>query len=84
MVDLRRGKRIYGIVTVGERGQISIPKEARAEFDIKPGDKLIVAGFRRRGIHIMKAEHMREFALSVLEAFNEESMKNARGKSTPT
>jgi len=32
----------YGSVTVGERGQIVIPAEARAELGIKPGDKLIV------------------------------------------
>lgn len=32
----------YGSVTVGERGQIVIPAEARNELNIKPGDKLIV------------------------------------------
>ena len=32
----------YGSVTVGERGQIVIPAEARAAMDIKPGDKLLV------------------------------------------
>jgi AbrB family looped-hinge helix DNA binding protein len=30
-----------GSVTVGERGQIVIPKEAREEFDIQPGMKLL-------------------------------------------
>jgi hypothetical protein len=34
-------KYIYGVVTVGERGQIVIPKKARDQFNIKPGDKLI-------------------------------------------
>lgn len=32
----------YGSVTVGERGQIVIPAEARAELGIQPGDKLLV------------------------------------------
>lgn len=32
----------YGSVTVGERGQIVIPAEARAELSIKAGDKLLV------------------------------------------
>lgn len=32
----------YGAVTVGDRGQISIPVEARQELDIKAGDKLLV------------------------------------------
>lgn len=32
----------YGSVTVGERGQIVIPSEARADLAIKAGDKLLV------------------------------------------
>ncbi len=32
----------FGSVTVGERGQVVIPIEARQHFGIKPGDKLIV------------------------------------------
>lgn len=32
----------FGSVTVGERGQIVIPAEARAELGIKAGDKLLV------------------------------------------
>ncbi|MCC6685546.1 MAG: AbrB/MazE/SpoVT family DNA-binding domain-containing protein [Fimbriimonadaceae bacterium] len=32
----------YGSVTVGERGQVVIPAEARTEMGIKPGDKLLV------------------------------------------
>ena len=37
------GKNIWGTVTVGERGQIVIPKAARDRFGFKAGDKLIVA-----------------------------------------
>jgi len=44
MTEVEEGKHIYGIVTVGRRGQIVIPKEARDQFNIKPGDKLVVAG----------------------------------------
>ena len=32
----------YGSVTVGERGQVVIPADARKQFSIKPGDKLLV------------------------------------------
>ncbi len=32
----------YGTVTVGERGQIVVPAQARVDFDINPGDKLLV------------------------------------------
>ena len=37
-----RGKNIWGSVTIGERGQIVIPKAARESFGLKPGDRLIV------------------------------------------
>jgi AbrB family looped-hinge helix DNA binding protein len=32
----------YGAATVGERGQIVIPADARTALGIKPGDKLLV------------------------------------------
>lgn len=34
--------KIFGTVTVGERGQVVIPAEVRKVFKIKSGDKLIV------------------------------------------
>ena len=39
-------------VTVGEKGQFVIPKQARELFDIKPGDTLILLGDIERGIAI--------------------------------
>lgn len=38
--------------TVGEKGQIVIPKQAREVFGIKPGDTLILLGDIERGIAI--------------------------------
>ena len=38
--------------TVGERGQIVIPKQARELFGIKPGDTLLLLGDTKRGIAI--------------------------------
>lgn len=32
----------YGSATLGERGQVVIPAEARKDCDIQPGDKLLV------------------------------------------
>lgn len=34
--------KFYGLVTVGSRGQVVIPKNARKLLKIKAGDKLIV------------------------------------------
>ena len=38
--------------TVGEKGQIVIPKQARELFGIKPGDTLLLFGDDQRGIAI--------------------------------
>ena len=38
--------------TVGEKGQIVIPKQARDLFGIKPGDTLILFGDAEHGIAI--------------------------------
>ena len=46
-----KGKYIW-TVTVGKKGQIVIPKQAREIFDIKPGDNLIILADEERGIAI--------------------------------
>ena len=38
--------------TVGEKGQIVIPKQARDVFEIRPGDTLLLLGDEKRGIAI--------------------------------
>ena len=45
--------KFYASVTVGERGQIAIPAEARRELGIVPGTKLVVLGGSEKRILIM-------------------------------
>lgn len=49
------GKNIWGTVTVGERGQIVIPKAARDKFALKTGERLIVLS-DENGIALLPAE----------------------------
>ena len=49
-----KGKYIFGMVKVGDKGQIVIPAKARKVFDINPGDNLIVLGEEGQGIAIIK------------------------------
>jgi AbrB family looped-hinge helix DNA binding protein len=49
------GKYIFGVVKVGEKGQIVIPRDARKLYDINPGDALIVLG-DQRGMALLKTE----------------------------
>jgi len=58
-----RPGRIYGAATVGERGQIVLPAEARRELGIDPGDKVMVFGNRVNGsLVLMKADIFESFA----------------------
>ena len=47
---------LYGTTTVGEKGQIVIPAEARKAYDIEPGDKLVVAGKGNHPLLLFKAD----------------------------
>jgi len=61
-------KHLFGSVKVGERGQIVIPKEARDLFEIESGDILLVLGDLERGIALVKADTLQEFARKILES----------------
>ena len=54
-------------VTVGDKGQIVIPKQARDVFGIKPGDTLVVLGDEKRGLAIPPKEMFEMFSYSVFE-----------------
>lgn len=51
-----KGKYIFGIVKVGDKGQIVIPAKARKIFDISAGDRMLVLGDEGQGIAIVKAD----------------------------
>lgn len=48
-------------VTVGSKGQIVLPKEARVVFDIQPGDTLIILGNREQGMAIPPKNQFSDF-----------------------
>ena len=49
-----KGKHIFGMVKVGDKGQIVIPAKARKLFQIEPGDNLIVLGDETQGLAVIK------------------------------
>ena len=60
-----RGKHLFGRVKVGDKGQITIPADARRIFSIHPGDSLIVLGDDSQGIAILKEDALMELLHSV-------------------
>ena len=62
-----KGKHLFGVVTVGEKGQIVIPAKARKVFDISAGDRLLILGDEERGLAILKSERFLELAEAAME-----------------
>ncbi len=56
-----KGCHIFGMVKVGDRGQIVIPKDAREIFHISCGDQLIILGDEAQGLAMMKADDFLAF-----------------------
>ena len=54
-------------VTVGEKGQIVIPKQAREIFKINPGDTLMILGDESRGLAIPPKSAFAQFVATIFE-----------------
>ncbi|MBE5775851.1 MAG: AbrB/MazE/SpoVT family DNA-binding domain-containing protein [Clostridiales bacterium] len=54
--------------TVGEKGQIVIPKQAREIFGIRPGDTLLLLGDIERGIAIPNKGSFSELFAAAFDA----------------
>lgn len=57
-----KGKHLFGVVTVGDKGQIVIPAKARKTFSIAAGDRLVVLGDETQGLALMKEAHFLHMA----------------------
>ena len=54
-------------VTIGEKGQIVIPKAAREMFDLEPGDTIVLLADKKRGIALVQNDRMMSVAESVMK-----------------
>ena len=63
-----QGKYIFGVVKVGDRGQIVIPKDACELYGIKAGDSLLVLG-DKKGMALLKTEIFQD---KINEVLNED------------
>ena len=53
--DTLKGKHMFGLVTVGDKGQIVIPVRARRIFGFNPGSQLMVLGEDGSGLALVDA-----------------------------
>jgi AbrB family looped-hinge helix DNA binding protein len=66
--DMSLEAMFFGTATVGDRGQVVIPAEARKKLGINPGDKMLVLQHpHANGVVLCKIDAMREVFSSLLE-----------------
>lgn len=74
-----KGKHIFGVVKVGERGQIVLPKKARDIFKIQAGDLLVVLGdesVEHPGIALMQEDYFLQTAQILKSALRMAEIEN--------
>lgn len=65
-------KKLYGTATVGTKGQVVIPADAREELGIETGDKLYVVGSTDKGwVGFLKEEQLRQMVELITEGLED-------------
>ncbi len=60
-------KTIYGVTTIGEKGQVVVPADARSEMKLKKGEKLLVLGMGTDMIAFCRFSNLEAFASHLAE-----------------
>ncbi len=62
-------KKLYGVATVGSKGQVVIPSDAREELGIETGDRLYVFGIKEKNmIGFIGEDQLREMVNQATES----------------
>jgi AbrB family looped-hinge helix DNA binding protein len=67
--------KMYGTTSMGARGQVVIPAEARKDLKLKPGDKLVVMGKFGKALGLVKVEAMQEIVSMIMEHIGNKQVK---------
>lgn len=71
--------KFYGMATIGTKGQIVIPTEARKDLDLKEGDKIIVVRApHMSGLDLIKADALEEM-IKQLQSHQSKILDAAKG-----
>lgn len=58
--------KVYGTTTIGAKGQVVIPAQARKDLNLKPGDHLFVMGRFGKVVGLMKVDQLEDFIKTIL------------------
>lgn len=64
---LTKDDKVYGTTTLGARGQIVIPAQARKDLKLKPGDQLLVMGRMNKALGFIKSDQLNELVEAVMK-----------------
>ena len=67
MKKCKKSKSFYGMTTLGEKGQVVVPAEARKAMSLEKGEKLLVFSFDEDVLVLSKTEGMEKFAAHLSE-----------------
>lgn len=73
--NLHKHDKMYGTTTMGARGQVVIPAQARKDLNLKPGDQLMVMGKFGKVLGLMKAEQLTEVIDTIMESVDNKHWK---------
>ena len=59
--------KFYGSTTMGARGQLVIPAQARKDLDLKPGDQLVVMGKLGKVLGLIRSDQMQSFVEAIMK-----------------
>lgn len=59
-------------VRLGPKGQIVVPKEARAMFGLEPGDTLVLLADRKKGIALQTTDKLNPLLRKAFDALPED------------
>lgn len=59
-------------VKIGPKGQIVIPKEARAMFGLEPGDTLVLLADKKKGIALQTTDKLNPLLRKAFDALPED------------
>ncbi len=62
--------KIYGTATIGVKGQVVIPAQARKDLKLKAGDQLIVMGKLDKVVALMKADQIEDLVATIMDSFD--------------
>ena len=77
--------KFYGATTIGERGQVVVPAEARKDLNLSPSTKVMVFGGPiGEGLLIVKADSIAEMLAHANKMLSgvEEVLKSGKGESS--